>query len=245
MVERKDIMKSLIKKITAFTLSLALVAGAAEVTGIAPSAPTAQAAVEDETDIISLGTSDISDPKVEFDKYCLDHTDKGWVDVYRNVGEHDYVYYGSYNGKPVKYRVLDKDSLDYGVEGGSMLLDCDTVVDIIPYKQETASGGAVALKDVTTTAKDGTITIPKTVKVDGVIYKVTTLKKGLLKKNKKKPKKLIIKASGITSIEKGAFKKLAKTATILIKAGKKDYKRIKKLIKTSGVGKGVVIKKAK
>ena len=43
-------------------------------------------------------------------------------------GGWNYVYYGQYNGQPVKYRVLDAWSGDFGVEGGSMLLDCDTVL---------------------------------------------------------------------------------------------------------------------
>ena len=76
----------------------------------------------------------------------------------------------------------------------------------------------VALKELTTTSKSGEIIIPKTVKADGEIYTVTVLEKGLLKGNKKKPKKLLIKASGITKIAKGTFKNLAKKATILIKA---------------------------
>ena len=41
-----------------------------------------------------------------------------------------YVYYGKYDGtSPTKYRVLDKASNDFGVDGGSLLLDCDTSAD--------------------------------------------------------------------------------------------------------------------
>ncbi|MCR5251565.1 MAG: hypothetical protein K6E50_13265, partial [Lachnospiraceae bacterium] len=40
-----------------------------------------------------------------------------------------YVYYGKYNGEDAtKYRVLDKASEDFGVKGGSILLDCDSVL---------------------------------------------------------------------------------------------------------------------
>lgn len=40
-----------------------------------------------------------------------------------------YVYYGKYDGTtPTKYRVLDKASNDFGVSGGSLLLDCNTVL---------------------------------------------------------------------------------------------------------------------
>ena len=37
-----------------------------------------------------------------------------------------YVYFGVYDGIPVKYRVLDKDSTDFG--GTTILLDCDAVI---------------------------------------------------------------------------------------------------------------------
>jgi len=40
-----------------------------------------------------------------------------------------YVYYGKYDGSnPTKYRVLDKSSSDFGVNGNSLLLDCDSVL---------------------------------------------------------------------------------------------------------------------
>ena len=39
-----------------------------------------------------------------------------------------YVYYGKYNDTPTKYRVLDKASNDFGVDGDSLLLDCNTVL---------------------------------------------------------------------------------------------------------------------
>ncbi|MBQ5310766.1 MAG: InlB B-repeat-containing protein, partial [Oscillospiraceae bacterium] len=41
-------------------------------------------------------------------------------------GGWSYVYYGEYNGSPVKYRVLDKNSADFG--GSTLLLDCDTII---------------------------------------------------------------------------------------------------------------------
>ena len=48
-------------------------------------------------------------------------------------GEWSYVYYGKYNGNPVRYRVLDMKSADFGVEGGSVLLDCDNVLEHVPF----------------------------------------------------------------------------------------------------------------
>ena len=101
----------------------------------------------------------------------------------------------------------------------------------------------VALTKATSTVKNSTITIPKSVKADGETYTVTTLKKGLLKDNKSKPKKVKIQASDITKVEKGAFNKIAKDATILVKAGKKDFKRIKDQITRSGLPKDVKIKR--
>ena len=41
-------------------------------------------------------------------------------------GGWNYVYYGKYNNKPVKYRVLDKASTAFG--GNTMLLDCDSTL---------------------------------------------------------------------------------------------------------------------
>ena len=43
-------------------------------------------------------------------------------------GGWNYVWYGRYNGSPVKYRVLDNNAQQYGVPGGSLLLDCDSVL---------------------------------------------------------------------------------------------------------------------
>ena len=37
-----------------------------------------------------------------------------------------YVYYGRYGGTPTRYRVLDRNSWNFGVSGGSLLLDCDS-----------------------------------------------------------------------------------------------------------------------
>ncbi|MBO6108374.1 MAG: hypothetical protein J6P16_03105, partial [Eubacterium sp.] len=104
---------------------------------------------------------------------------------------------------------------------------------------------SVAIKQAVTTAKNGKITIPKTVKVNGKKLKVTALKKNFLKGSETKPKKITINATDITKIAKGAFNGIAKKATIEVKAGKKDYKRIQKLIKNSGISRGVKIKRIK
>ncbi|MBQ6537686.1 MAG: tyrosine-protein phosphatase [Eubacterium sp.] len=103
----------------------------------------------------------------------------------------------------------------------------------------------VAIKQAVTTAKNGKVTIPKTVNANGEKLKVTSLKKNFLKGSKTKPKKITINASNITKVAKGAFNYINKKAVIKIVADKKDYKRIQKLIKKSGVGKDIKIKRVK
>ena len=41
-----------------------------------------------------------------------------------------FVYYGTYNGSPVRYRVLDPNTTEYSADGTTktMLLDCDTIL---------------------------------------------------------------------------------------------------------------------
>ena len=70
-------------------------------------------------DNTTLGTSGIHEPTVPASK------DDYWCG--------NYVYYGKYNGNPVKYRVLDKDCVDfYDTDHTTLLntlyLDCDTVL---------------------------------------------------------------------------------------------------------------------
>jgi hypothetical protein len=107
-----------------------------------------------------------------------------------------------------------------------------------------SSNKKVVLTKATTTAKSKTVTIPKTVKADGVTYSVVTLKKGMLKGNKKKPTKVKLQATGVTKVEKGAFKAMAKNGTIYVSGTKKQFKKLKKLIEKSGLPKGVKVKRA-
>ena len=65
------------------------------------------------------GTSGIGAPTI------LDNAE-GWTG--------NYVYYGKYDGAPVKYRVLDPNSTPFRVENGSMLLDCDTTLKTMQFK---------------------------------------------------------------------------------------------------------------
>ena len=49
-----------------------------------------------------------------------------------------YVYYGNYNGSPVKYRVLDASTTDFSADGTTqtMLLDCDSILYYTPFDGE-------------------------------------------------------------------------------------------------------------
>ncbi|MBQ9934696.1 MAG: hypothetical protein IJO70_02515 [Lachnospiraceae bacterium] len=101
--------KTLGKKILSILLCMALA-----VSGMMVPAVNVQAADGTTTakTIAGLGTGIIAEPTVP-----TADTDE-WAG--------SYVYYGTYGGNPVKYRVLDKDSTDFG--GTTMLLDCDTVL---------------------------------------------------------------------------------------------------------------------
>ncbi|MDY3745996.1 MAG: DUF6273 domain-containing protein, partial [Lachnospiraceae bacterium] len=66
--------------------------------------------------IAGLGTSVIVDPTAPANV----------TDVWKG----SYVYYGNYNGSPVKYRVLDANTTDYSADGTTqtMFLDCDSIL---------------------------------------------------------------------------------------------------------------------
>ena len=78
--------------------------------GTAEEAPAAVVKNQDNT---WLGTSGISSPDIPADK------DTPWSG--------SYVYFGSYNGSPVRFRVLAKDSTDY-TSGKSLFLDSDATL---------------------------------------------------------------------------------------------------------------------
>ena len=70
-----------------------------------------------EKTIAGFGTSIISNPEAPKDQ------DSNWVG--------SYVYFGTYNGSPMKYRVLDNNT---GVFGGTtMLLDCDSILYAVGF----------------------------------------------------------------------------------------------------------------
>ena len=82
---------------------------------------------------LDLGTRAISNPVAP---NTTGDTD-GWTG--------SYVYYGKYDGtNPTKYRVLDTASTDFGVEGGSLLLDCDSTLYVLVFNWEASNDWATS-----------------------------------------------------------------------------------------------------
>ena len=103
------------RNLLSFLLTLAMVFST--MTGIVPfmdTSMTVKAEVADKT-VAGLGTSAIGNPT------STESSATAWAG--------SYVYYGKYDGEnPTKYRVLDTASADFGVDGGSLLLDCDKIL---------------------------------------------------------------------------------------------------------------------
>ena len=100
---------------------LAILLTATMVVGLMPGTGTLQAQAEElgvaktpttTKTIAGLGTSVIVDPTAPAND----------TDAWKG----SYVYYGNYNGSPVKYRVLDASTTKFG--GTTMLLDCDSIL---------------------------------------------------------------------------------------------------------------------
>jgi len=98
-------------KALSWLLSLALVLS------LVPGLSIPALATNDKT-VAGLGTSAIGNP--------TNSSATAWTG--------SYVYYGKYDGtNPTKYRVLDRASNDFGVSGGSLLLDCNTTLYNAPF----------------------------------------------------------------------------------------------------------------
>ena len=108
-------MKELKKKLKKGIASLLAVVLMVGLLPIMPGNMITSSAAEDTTTaktIAGLGTSAIADPTVPTS------TSDAWIG--------SYVYFGTYDGSPVKYRVLDSNTTVFG--GTTMLLDCDSVL---------------------------------------------------------------------------------------------------------------------
>ena len=127
----KEKFKRQIRKITAFAAAVAMAATftfPAELgdgffdgfgNAIVASAETTTYDVNAKT-IAGLGTSVIVDPTAPAND----------TDAWKG----SYVYYGNYNGSPVKYRVLDASTTKFG--GTTMLLDCDSILYYTPFDND-------------------------------------------------------------------------------------------------------------
>lgn len=102
------------KKNKIFRRGLALLLAMALIVGLIPEVgrPLNVKAADDDKTIVGLGADAIANP------VSPESTDSAW--------EGSYVYFGRYGGTPVKYRVLSKNTTDFG--GATMLLDCDSIL---------------------------------------------------------------------------------------------------------------------
>ena len=109
--ERRKLMniRNNFKKGMAAVMSAAIVLGM--MPGMAGNVTQVQAAGVDKT-IAGLGTGVISNPTVPT--------------ALSDAWQGSYVYFGTYGGNPVKYRVLDNNTSVFG--GTTMLLDCDSIL---------------------------------------------------------------------------------------------------------------------
>ena len=99
--------KGLLRRNLAFLLTAVMAMG---IVSLGPNDVTKVQAEETKSkSTIMLGTSGIGNPS---------SSDSGW----------SYVYFGTYNNSPVKYRVLDNETTDFSET--TMLLDCDTVLEM-------------------------------------------------------------------------------------------------------------------
>lgn len=133
------------------------------------------------------------------------------------------------------------------------------------YKTST-SGKASITTDSNKKAKS--VNVPATVKLNGVVYKITEIKSGVYKNNKKITKvtfgsniekiganafngcsklgKITIYANNLKSVGKNAFKGVKKNATVTVYAkDKKTYNKAVKMLKKAGLKKAKFKFKAK
>nr|MCR5487905.1 DUF6273 domain-containing protein [Lachnospiraceae bacterium] len=124
----KKMMKQGLKAMAAVFLSFAMVLGTTQLpqfTKVARAEGTA------EKTITGLGTGAITNPNAPAD------ANSSWSG--------SYVYYGKYNGSnPTKYRVLDKASDKFGVEGRSLFLDCDRTLYNAKFDEDGAANAGAS-----------------------------------------------------------------------------------------------------
>ncbi|MBP5463336.1 MAG: hypothetical protein J6Y20_14615, partial [Lachnospiraceae bacterium] len=150
-----------VRKLLALILSVVLVATMLSMMG---AGGTAKAAVAQDKTVAGLSTSGIKAPKAPDTRF------DEWTG--------SYVWYGKYDGTPVKYRVLAPKTTIYG--GTTMLFDCDSILYTAPFDEDdVANSGALNPSE----------------------WKYSDVKAGL------NGSAFLTKANGFTTIEKNAIAK--------------------------------------
>lgn len=119
---KNKFFKKALSVFTAMAMALSLMTGIpfSELgLGITVSAETTTYDVNAKT-IAGLGTSVIADPTAPAND--------------TNAWKGSYVYFGNYDGSPVKYRVLDASTTKFG--GTTMFLDCDSILYYTPFDND-------------------------------------------------------------------------------------------------------------
>ena len=105
-----------------------------------------------------------------------------------------------------------------------------------------SDGDGLVLKKITT--KRSTAAVSGEFTIDGSPYQVTGIAKKVMDANKKT--KTLILPDTLTSVKSNAFKGASKLKTIKVQTGsKKEFNRVKALLKTSGVKSSIKIKQVK
>ena len=121
---KKRNWKSVTKTVISVVMSLAIMMGEVPVASLGSMVHAAESTpTQTEKTITGLGTGAISNPI----EPGAEGDTEGWTG--------SYVYYGSYGGTPVKYRVLDKAATEFG--GNTMLLDCDSTLKNMAHDSES------------------------------------------------------------------------------------------------------------
>ncbi|MCR5685412.1 MAG: leucine-rich repeat protein [Lachnospiraceae bacterium] len=97
--------------------------------------------------------------------------------------------------------------------------------------------------DVTVIGKGAFTEMPKTIKIT-LPKTVETIEKGAFS-GLKKLKTVVLTPTALSTVQKGAFTVTPKKLTVKIKADAALFKKVKKLIKASGLAKGVKLKRVK
>ena len=169
---------------------------------------------------------------------------------------------GTYKGtsKTVEFKIGDKagtqeEEKKEGQKKGNKKVTVGSIHKVGNYKYKVSSTSAKTVTLTKKVTKKKTVTVPATIKISGVSYKVTAIGANVWKNDKtlqtvvigtnvkkigakafygaKNLKKVTIKTTKLTSVGSGAYKGVSKKITIKVPAGKK--KAYKKLLKKKGL----------